>query len=273
MSFWSSQTLESKLAELLDDPASASVDCNALQLRIGREIYVTPNLAEANNHTKKLLGDHEPFVIPPGQFAFLLTEEIVAVPADAMALISMKATFKMKGLVNVSGFHVDPGWRGRLIFAVFNAGPQPIHLNQGLKLFLIWYASLDAVSDKRKAGTEALSIPSATINNLTGGSDSFFELSEKLASEVDRLEEHNKDLEKRIHKLDVSFVRVTVGCASLAALVVGLSFKSAFAPQASAVPVVERVMPSATAPSALAPVTSAPASSPAVPSSPAATQR
>jgi dCTP deaminase len=267
MSFWSSQTLESRLTELLDDSHSASVDCNALQLRIGREIYITPNLAEANTHIKQLLGDNQPFVIPPGQFGFLLTEEIVAVPADAMALISMKATFKMKGLVNVSGFHVDPGWRGRLVFAVFNAGPQPIHLHQGLKLFLIWYASLDAVSEKRKEGSESLSIPSVTINNLTGGSDSFVELSKKLASEVERLEERNKDLEKRIHKLDVSFVRVTVGCASVAALIVGFAFKSASAPQPYATPVIERAVPSAAAPSASVP------SAPAAPSSAAAVQR
>ncbi|GKS95389.1 hypothetical protein [Acidovorax sp. SUPP2825] len=267
MSFWSSQTLESRLAELLNDPNSASVDCNALQLRIGREIYITPNLAEANTHTKQLLGDNQPFVIPPGQFGFLLTEEIVSVPADAMALISIKATFKMKGLVNVSGFHVDPGWRGRLVFAVFNAGPQPIHLHQGLKLFLIWYTSLDAVSDKRKEGSDSLSIPSVTINNLTGGSDSFFELSKTLASEVKRLEDKNNDLETRIHKLDVNFVRVTVGCASLAALSIGFAFKSASAPLPSATPVIERLVPGAAAPTASFP------SVPLAPSSAAAVER
>lgn len=72
---------------------------------------------------------------PPGQFAFILAEETVRVPPSAMAFISMRATFKMKGLVNVSGFHVDPGWNGPLIFAVHNAGPGPVHLQRGLPLF------------------------------------------------------------------------------------------------------------------------------------------
>ena len=30
-----------------------------------------------------------------------------------------------------------------LIFAIFNAGPSPVHLQRGLPLFLIWYAALD----------------------------------------------------------------------------------------------------------------------------------
>ena len=59
----------------------------------------------------------------PGQFAFLLTDEIVEVPDSAMALISIKAKIKWRGLINVSGFHVDPGFKGRLIFSVYNAGP------------------------------------------------------------------------------------------------------------------------------------------------------
>jgi len=234
LSFWSSQTLERRISELLDDPASASVDCNALELRIGPEIYVTPNLAEANTHTKRQLAEREAFVIPPGQFAFLLTEEIVGVPSDAMALISMKATFKMKGLVNVSGFHVDPGWNGRLIFAVFNAGPQPVHLERGLRLFLIWYATLDEASDKRKEKPGLLSIPPGTINALTGGSDSFVELSKKLVSEVKRLEDDNSALEARMHQLDVKFTRVYVGCASLAAFIAAMAFK--FAPGPSSQP-------------------------------------
>src|SRR3954449_3542722 len=128
MAFWSSQTLEGKLGELVDPPRRDLIDCNAITLRVGREIFITPHIDEVYTQTKKILGEGEPFQIPPEQFAFILTEEKVTVPADAMAFISMKATYKMQGLINVSGFHVDPGWDGPLIFAVFNAGPSPVHL-------------------------------------------------------------------------------------------------------------------------------------------------
>jgi dCTP deaminase len=46
-------------------------------------------------------------------------------------------------LVNVSGFHVDPGFRGRLKFWVYNAGNNDIQVLQGDPLFLIWFSDLD----------------------------------------------------------------------------------------------------------------------------------
>jgi len=261
LSFWSSQTLERRISELLDAPESASVDCNALQLRIGREIYVTPNLTEANTHTKKQLADEEAFIIPPGQFAFLLTEEIVSVPADAMALISMKATFKMKGLVNVSGFHVDPGWQGRLIFAVFNAGPQPVHLQRGLRLFLIWYATLDETSANRKNSSGLLSIPPVTINNLTGGSYSVLDLKEALESEVKRLEGENHAFERRFHRLDLKFTGLTIACTTLTAIILTWAFKGTPTPPPATVLTIER--PPAVIGAPAAPHPSPTASSPA----------
>jgi dCTP deaminase len=85
----------------------------------------------------------ERFEIPPGQFAFLLTDEILTVPNDVMALINVKSSIKLRGLINVSGFHVDPGYSGRLVISVFNAGPVPIVLSAGDPCFLIWFADLD----------------------------------------------------------------------------------------------------------------------------------
>jgi dCTP deaminase len=63
----------------------------------------------------------------------------------------MKTDVKFRGLVNVSGFHVDPGFEGPLKFAVFNAGPSPIVIRQGDDCFLIWYANLDNPEDPTHA--------------------------------------------------------------------------------------------------------------------------
>ncbi len=110
MAFWSSQKIEAHLDKIIDPPNREMIDCNSVTLRVGREIFVTPHIDEVYKQTKKILVNDEPFQIPPDQFAFILTEEKVTVPASAMAFISMKATYKMQGLINVSGFHVDPGW-------------------------------------------------------------------------------------------------------------------------------------------------------------------
>jgi dCTP deaminase len=97
MAFWSSQTLTARAAELTHPPVPVdAIDCNAITLRVGHEIYITPELEDAHTRTKQQLRNNQAFLIPPGQFAFLMTEEIVKVPRNAMAFISMKATFKMR---------------------------------------------------------------------------------------------------------------------------------------------------------------------------------
>ncbi|WP_296097883.1 deoxycytidine triphosphate deaminase [uncultured Agrobacterium sp.] len=222
MAFWSSQTLENRLGALIAGAGAPKVDCNAIELTIGREVYVTPNLTDIYTTTKQQLQLEEAFQIPPGQFAFLLTEEIVKVPKAAMAFISMKATFKMKGLINVSGFHVDPGWEGPLVFAVFNAGPAPVHLQRGLPLFLIWYADLDQPSEKHKSTPGAATIPPTLISSLTGGNDTLFALDQRLKDGIKRLDEEDRKLDSRIHELRNAQTRNTVMISVIAPILLGL---------------------------------------------------
>jgi dCTP deaminase len=147
---------------------------------------VSPSTAaEASTRTKVKLEEQEGFVIPPGQFAFLLTEECVEVPSSALAFISMKARIKFKGLVNVSGFHVDPGYKGRLIFAVFNAGPLAVHLARGDDCFLIWYVSLDADSKRIRTSPPWDGITSELITPVSGEVQSLKGLSDRIM-EVER---------------------------------------------------------------------------------------
>lgn len=159
MSFWSGDKLQAvgptiPLVESYDASGSligafdqAQIDCSAYTLTLGPEAFITPNFGDPTPHLKQRLeqiGDE--LVIPPGQFAFLLTEEIIKIPKDAMGFISLKSFAKWQGLINVSGFHVDPGYHGRLLYSVFNAGPANIHLHRGEKLFLLWLADLDRES-------------------------------------------------------------------------------------------------------------------------------
>jgi len=55
----------------------------------------------------------------------------------------MKSKFKFLSLVNVSGFHVDPDYKDRILFTVYNAGPDDITLKCGEKASAIWFAKSD----------------------------------------------------------------------------------------------------------------------------------
>lgn len=195
--FWSGETLQERLEQLIDPFDPKRIDCAAYTLSVGQEVYVSPNEQSADPTTVAIqtLDSEEAFTIPPGQFAFLLTEETIEVPNDALAFISMRARIKFRGLVNVSGFHVDPGFQGQLTYAVFNAGPAPVHLKRGQRIFLIWYASLDGVSSFKKKGEAQLGIDPQLITGIAGEIHSFAGLSKKI-------EDCDKVLTKRVHAIE-----------------------------------------------------------------------
>lgn len=211
MAFWSSQTLEEKAHKLIKGSSEQPiVDCNSLRLRVGEEIFVTPQLEDANKVTKRRLANGEAFNIPPQQFAFIMTEEQVCIPTDAMAFISMRATFKMLGLVNVSGFHVDPGWDGKLTFAVFNSGPTPVMLERGQSVFLMWCASLDHPSAKHKTKPGSNTIEPERLSALMTKSDSLYQLNQRLLKESDARKSASEDMSKRLHNVEKTMVAMKV---------------------------------------------------------------
>ena len=181
MSFWRGETLLEKLPGLIEPFDETAIDCAAYTLHMGKEIYISPDgtIKSPNRHTKEVLCKGEGFAIPPGQFAFLLTEETVTVPDDALAFISIKGRIKFNGLINISGFHADPGYSGKLLFSVLNAGPKPLHLQRGQPLFLIWYADLDGSTKKKKAVQGFNHIQPKLINGISGEILSLQSLSDK----------------------------------------------------------------------------------------------
>jgi dCTP deaminase len=78
-SFWSGETLAERLPDLIEPFSSERIDCASYTLAVGPEVYVSPNdqMVDPSTVTVRKLADGEAFTIPPGQFAFLLTEEIV----------------------------------------------------------------------------------------------------------------------------------------------------------------------------------------------------
>ncbi len=134
-----------------------NVDCNSYTLSVGPEYFVSSDHRKGSwsRFGVQLFKEDRngiprgSCVIPSGQFAFLITHETVKMPPNTMGFISLKTkAAKFKGLVNISGFHVDPGFHGKLIFSVFNAGPSPIHIRAGDPLFLLWIADIDVTAER-----------------------------------------------------------------------------------------------------------------------------
>lgn len=118
---------------------------SSYDLRLGSDVYV------GGKSAPKKLSDAFPYLtIKPGQFAILTCYEGINLQKgdlekgelSHMAFIALRSTFKMQGLVNISGFHVDPTHQGTLLFAVQNVGPSDILLKYKEPTFTIFFAQV-----------------------------------------------------------------------------------------------------------------------------------
>jgi dCTP deaminase len=152
-------------------------------LRLGCEYYSTttdlPVFLDASN-------PHA--VIRSGDFALLITKEKLMMPLDVMAFISIKFSYKQKGLINISGFHVDPGYEGKIIFSVYNAGPNDIILRRDDCVFMIFFQGLGEKIEKKSSGNSFDNIPVQMISAIRGRSVSLSANAEK----IERIEHYVK---------------------------------------------------------------------------------
>lgn len=182
------------------------VDLECLQmanydLLLGEDVYVTTEKVPTKLNA---MGKDGVISIEPGEFGILMTYEYIFVPPDLMGFISVRLTHKQKGLVNISGFHVDPGFYGRLMFAVFNAGPNDVPLRYKERVFMIMFNELTGggpiVKQRRWSGMET--IPVETLSGLRGTSVSV------------------RNLDERIKKLEMIFPIVVTGVVSVVVAVI-----------------------------------------------------
>ncbi len=166
MAYLGTEELKNILPACIDKFDASRIDNVAYELALGNEAYLT----DSSTGKKEILDEkNTQIVIKPGQFALLLTDETVTIPHHILAFISIKFSQKIKGLINVSGFHVDPGFSGKIIFSVYNAGPTTIVLEKGKPYFMIWFSQLTSSSTPYNGNHNGQnSISAENISALSG---------------------------------------------------------------------------------------------------------
>lgn len=199
--YWSNVTLSTELVKRgiisKDDFEPSRVEAASYRLRVGPEIYVTPTAEDTDPRyrAKRKLSHNQAAVIPPGQFAILCTEEKITIPAEVTALIGLRMKPKLRGLINVSGFHAEPGYSGRLLFSVFNAGPSELHVARGDEWFIISFIDLDVPADPPRTEPGFDNIPS----EFTSALSSEFLTLKGLNAKIDKNE---SELIERLHHME-----------------------------------------------------------------------
>jgi dCTP deaminase len=116
-------------------------------LRLGKEVYIV------GHKVPESLSAKSPYLsLSPGQFAILTCYEKITMPRTHLAFISLRSKFKFQGLVNISGFHVDPTFKGTLLFAVQNVSSSDIRLEFMKPTFTIFFAKLEGDIGKDREG-------------------------------------------------------------------------------------------------------------------------
>ena len=152
-------------------------------LALGNQYFIS------SNEVPEQLSRINPFlVIKPGEFALLITDEVLKMRMDIMAFISIRFKYKQQGLINISGFHVDPGYQGRIIFSVYNAGPNDIVLRKGDRVFMIFFQGIGIEMYEKSTRQCYNNIPMEMISLIQGKSASLARNTERL----DRLEHYIK---------------------------------------------------------------------------------
>ena len=70
----------------------------------------------------------------PGELVYVLSEERLNLPSDVKAELSNKRKMSHAGVLVLGGFAIDPGYKGRLMFALYNVSSTPFMLQPGKKL-------------------------------------------------------------------------------------------------------------------------------------------
>lgn len=226
--FWSGARIRNRLDAWKDTatpiisppPTVQNIGRASIRLTVGEEIYISP-AAETDSKTRQLLKDRQSLVIPSGQFAFLCTAETVCIPNDAIAFITVRSKeAAFRGLVNVSGFHVDPGYVGQLIFSVFNAGPGPVQVTLGDPWFEIFFADLVEPEVREYDPTKGHSgIPTRLITPLAKQFHSF-------AGLENEIKETKEALSNRITALEREHTVVRWAAVLVAGSIVTLALRS-----------------------------------------------
>jgi dUTPase len=87
-------------------------------------------------------------VIKPGEIAFVMTEESLNLPSYIYCQLSTKRKLSLDGIVILGGLIIDPNYKGKLIFGLYNLSSRNYPLLPGKKLVAGVFYKVDKESDK-----------------------------------------------------------------------------------------------------------------------------
>lgn len=135
----------------LIQPASVDVRLgNRFRIFVGHHAtHIDPRTRQDRLTEEVTIGDDEPFVLHPGEFALGTTLERVAVGVDLAARLEGKSSLGRLGLLvhSTAGF-VDPGFAGTVTLELSNVNTLPVLLWPGMRIGQLCVLRLTSPADR-----------------------------------------------------------------------------------------------------------------------------
>ena len=87
-------------------------------------------------------------IIKPGEIAFVMTKESLDLPDNIYCQLSTKRKLSLDGIVILGGLIIDPNYKGKLIFGLYNLSPRNYPLLPGRKLVAGVFYRVNNKTDK-----------------------------------------------------------------------------------------------------------------------------
>ena len=105
--------------------------------------------------------EERPLEIPPGAYAGIVSYEKVDFPKNICARLGSKRTLSYEGIILLSGSIIDPGYKGHLLFGLYNASQKKVIIRYNRKICNMVFERL-SVEPEKSVSPE----PNLLIGNL-----------------------------------------------------------------------------------------------------------
>jgi deoxycytidine triphosphate deaminase len=144
-------------------------------------------------------------VVKPGELVYVMSQEQLDLPPDVKAELSPKRKVSHLGIMVLGGFCVDPGYKGYLVFAIYNLSTRPFPLQIGRKLIAAQFYRLQGDEVPPPSHPEPLyEFPSELVQLMQVYEPA---TSEGLRQQVGELSQSLEDLRRQVQTKEEWFDR------------------------------------------------------------------
>lgn len=109
-----------------------AVNPASYDISLGDEVVLYPS--DKASRQEWNLANGGSVYLQPGEKAVVVSAELLKTPADVAVTVRLKSSLARQMIFSPIGLYIDPGYEGRITFALINMGVEPYELRLGRRV-------------------------------------------------------------------------------------------------------------------------------------------